>query len=112
MTCINKPTDNSLVLMNALETAMKYAMFAALSLFSLFASANDVVSPAASAAATGQVDQYDYTQDLDIAKVVRVTSASTSNACGPVKAKMEYVDSQGVTHHLEYTRLGEDCVSG
>jgi hypothetical protein len=90
---------------------MKYALFAALSMFSLLASAHDAVDTPKTASA--QTDQYDYTQDLDIAKVVRISnSASASNTCGPVKAQMEYLDSKGVTHKLEYTRLGEDCQNG
>ncbi|MFJ3485353.1 DUF2790 domain-containing protein [Pseudomonas sp. NPDC090202] len=90
---------------------MKYALFAALSMFSLFASANDTSSPASSASA--QSNQYDYTQDLDIAKVVRISNTGTSgNACEPLKAQMEYVDSKGVTHKIEYTRFGDDCQNG
>lgn len=92
---------------------MKYALFAALSMVSLFATANDNVSSGASVTSAVQNDQYDYTQDLDIAKVVRISNASsTGNACGPVKAQMEYVDSKGVTHKLEYTRLGDTCENG
>jgi hypothetical protein len=90
---------------------MKYALFAALSMFSLFASAHDNVDHTSPVSA--QSDQYDYTQDLDIAKVVRISnSTNTSNACGPVKAQMEYVDSKGVPHKLEYTRLGDTCENG
>jgi hypothetical protein len=90
---------------------MKYALFAALSMFSLLASAND--SAGSTAAASAQNSQYDYTQDLDIAKVVRISNgANAGNACGPLKAQMEYVDSKGVTHKLEYTRLGDSCENG
>jgi phosphoribosylformylglycinamidine (FGAM) synthase PurS component len=90
---------------------MKYALFAALSMFSLFASAND--TPGQTAAAAAKDVQYDYSQDLDIAKVVRISNeSSANNACGPVKAQMEYVDSKGVSHKLEYTRLGDECDNG
>jgi hypothetical protein len=90
---------------------MKYALFAALSMFSLFASANDTPGQTATTATTDV--QYDYSQDLDIAKVVRISNASSAtNACGPVKAQMEYVDSKGVSHKLEYTRLGDECGNG
>jgi len=93
------------------EFVMKYVLFAALSMFSLFASANDNAADASSIAA--QNDEYDYTQDLDIAKVVRISNAnSTASECGPLKAQMEYVDSKGVSHKLEYTRLGDDCEKG
>jgi hypothetical protein len=90
---------------------MKYALFAALSMFSLFASANDTAGQTAAPAASDV--QYDYTQDLDIAKVVRISNASSvNNGCGPVKAQMEYLDSKGVSHKLEYTRLGDECDNG
>ena len=89
---------------------MKFPLFVALSLVSLFASANEPVTSAAPAATVEQSAQYDYSEDLDIAKVVRFTSASNpANPCAPVKAQMEYVDSKGVTHKLEYTRLGDAC---
>lgn len=89
---------------------MKFPLFVALSLVSLFASANEPVTSAAPAATVEQSAQYDYSEDLDIAKVVRVTSASNpANPCAPVKAQMEYVDSKGVAHKLEYTRLGDAC---
>jgi hypothetical protein len=92
---------------------MKFPLFVALSLASLFASANEPVTsaaPAATAATAAQSAQYDYSEDLDIAKVVRVTSASNpANPCAPVKAQMEYIDSNGVAHKLEYTRLGDAC---
>ncbi|MFK3798836.1 MULTISPECIES: DUF2790 domain-containing protein [unclassified Pseudomonas] len=89
---------------------MKYVLFAALSMFSLFASANDNThSPSAAV----QDTQYDYTHDLDIAKIIRISNANVaSSECGPLKAQMEYVDSKGVSHTLEYTRLGDDCEKG
>jgi hypothetical protein len=90
---------------------MKTFLFIALSFFSLFTFADDTVSHATAAAI--QDGQYDYTQDLDIAKVVRIITASNApGECGPVKAQIEYVDSKGVSHRLEYTRLGDDCQNG
>lgn len=89
---------------------MKYALFAALSLCSLFASANDTIAGPTNASAQGE--PYDYSQDLDIAKIVRISNASTATSdCKPQKAQMEYVDSKGISHKLEYTRLG-DCEKG
>jgi hypothetical protein len=89
---------------------MKIPLFVALSLVSLFASANEPVTSAAPAVTAEQSAQYDYSEDLDIAKVVRITNASNpANPCAPVKAQMEYVDRKGVTHKLEYTRLGDAC---
>jgi hypothetical protein len=96
---------------DTLERAMKTAVFAALSMFSLFASAQE--NPAAPAAQTTSEVAYDYSQDLDIAKVVRITTANNAaNECGPVTAHMEYVDSKGVSHKLQYTRVGDGCQSG
>ncbi len=90
---------------------MKYLIFAALSVLSLCASAGDNLQAAGSTAT--QEAQYDYAQDLDIAKVIRVSNAAnTDTECGPVKAQMEYVDSKGVTHKIEYTRLGNGCQNG
>jgi hypothetical protein len=90
---------------------MKYALFAALSIFSAFASANSTVN--ASDASVPTAVEYNYSQHLDIAKVVSMTSANdTATECGPVEAHMVYVDSKGVTHNLEYTRLGDGCQNG
>ncbi|HXR02647.1 MAG TPA: DUF2790 domain-containing protein [Pseudomonas sp.] len=90
---------------------MKTAVFAALSMISLFASAQE--KPVVSPAETASEAPYDYSQDLDIAKVVRITTANNAaNQCGPVTAHMEYVDSKGVSHKLQYTRLGGGCQSG
>lgn len=88
-----------------------FAMFAALSLFSVFASANDSVSN--NAVQIPPAVDYDYSQNLDIAQVIKVTSAE-SNTCGPVQAHMLYLDSKGVEHNLEYTRIsgGNSCQNG
>jgi hypothetical protein len=83
-----------------------YALFAALSLFSVFASANDQLNNQAPAA----VD-YNYSQNLDIAKVIQISS-DNPNACGPVQAQMLYLDSKGVEHNLHYTRIGDGCENG
>lgn len=83
-----------------------YALFAALSMFSIFASANDQLSQQPPAA----VD-YKYSQNLDVAKVIQISSDNDS-ACGPVKAHMLYLDSQGVEHNLQYTRIGDGCQNG
>ncbi len=90
---------------------MKYALFAALSIFSALASANDAIDPASESVPPAV--EYNYSQHLDIAKVVSMTTASNAaTECGPVEAHMIYVDSKGVTHNLEYTRLGDGCQNG
>ena len=55
---------------------MKTFLFIALSFFSLFTFADDTINRAAPAEV--QDGQYDYTQDLDIAKVVRISTASNA----------------------------------
>lgn len=89
---------------------MKYALFAALSIFSAFASANGTVNAPES---VPPAVEYNYSQHLDIAKVISISSASdASSACGPIEAHMVYMDSKGATHNLAYTRLGDGCQNG
>lgn len=89
---------------------MKFPLLVALSLFSACALANanaEVAEPLPPAV------EYDYSQHLDVARIISMTSASdTSTACGPVQAHMVYVDSKGVTHNMAYTRLGDGCQNG
>jgi len=74
------------------RTKMKYVAFAALSLFSVFASANELST--------------DH-KGLDVAKVVSVkTAQDPEKVDGLVKTQMTYVDSAGVSHNLEYTTQG------
>lgn len=88
----------------------KIAIFAALSMFSVFASAQGPVSKAPQ---VPPAVPYTYSQDLDIAKVIKVTSAE-GNSCGPVQANMLYLDSKGVEHNMKYTRIsaGNNCQNG
>ncbi len=84
---------------------MKYVLFAALSMFSIFASASETP-----AAAGTQSEVYNYSQNLDIAKVISISSVNPgASECGPELAHMVYVDSKGVRHDLQYTRMGENC---
>jgi len=90
---------------------MRYLLIAVLGLFSTFAVAQgQAPAPNVNATAPASV-AYDYSQDLDIAKVVRV-STDSSTECGPVKGHMVYLDSQGVRHELDYVRLGDACERG
>lgn len=90
----------------------QYLLFTVLSIFTVYASAADHTT----SSETGTVvktEKYNYGENLDIARVVRITNAAdTSTACGPVTAHMVYVDSKGVTHDLEYTRFGDGCQNG
>jgi len=89
---------------------MKYLAFAALSFFSVFASANELADNTAasnSARPLTQVEQYNRHKGLDVAKVSSVTTAQDPEKVdGLVKSSMVYVDSQGATHTLEYTTMG------
>lgn len=84
------------------------ALFAALSMFSIFASANDRIN---NDTQVPEAVDYTYSQNLDVAKVIQITS-DNANACGPVQAHMLYLDSKGVEHNLEYTRIGDGCQNG
>jgi hypothetical protein len=86
---------------------MKYLLVAGMSLFSLVAAAAEPASSSANPAAV----QYDYSQHLDIAKVVSI-KADDPDTCGTTNANMVYLDSKGVTHSLEYTRMGNGCQNG
>ncbi|NWC92962.1 MULTISPECIES: DUF2790 domain-containing protein [unclassified Pseudomonas] len=91
---------------------MRYLLIALLGLFSTLAFAQgETPAPTTGTAATAASETYDYSQDLDIAKVVRVSSES-STECGPVKGHMVYIDSHGVRHELDYMRLGDACQHG
>ncbi|MFK3974266.1 DUF2790 domain-containing protein [Pseudomonas sp. NPDC087358] len=86
---------------------MKYLAFAALSMVSVFASANDLSSTAASAQPSAQVEQYNRHKGLDVAKLISIkNSQDPEKVDGPVNSKMVYVDGSGVTHSLDYTIMG------
>lgn len=87
---------------------MNYVLFAALSVFSVVATAGDAHNNAEHNQRTPAAVKYNYSQTLDIAKVISLSSA-TSDECEPVQAHMIYLDSQGVRHNLEYLRLSESC---
>ncbi|WP_425916105.1 DUF2790 domain-containing protein [Pseudomonas sp. GWSMS-1] len=67
---------------------------------SLSAYAEEPVTPAPAVA-------YTYGMHLDIAKVIRMTSAA--DTCGPAPAEMTYRDSQGDVHVLQYRLYGTGC---
>lgn len=56
------------------------------------------------------VEQYTYSTHLDIAKVISMTPIS--KACKVVPARMDYVDSKGKEHVLEYRVMGNGCMDG
>nr|WP_314584872.1 DUF2790 domain-containing protein [uncultured Pseudomonas sp.] len=54
-------------------------------------------------------EDYEYSTDLDIARVRSVDDVS--NVCGIVPVKMRYDDSDGKTHILRYLMMGAGCGS-
>ena len=56
------------------------------------------------------VEQYSYSQHLDIAKVISMTEVP--NVCEVVPARMTYEDSQGQKDILEYRVMGSGCSNG
>ncbi len=56
------------------------------------------------------VEQYRYSQHLDIAKVISMSEIP--NVCEVVPARMTYEDSQGQKHILEYRVMGNGCSNG
>lgn len=56
------------------------------------------------------VEQYSYSQRLDIARVISMSEVP--NVCEVVPARMTYEDSQGQKHILEYRVMGNGCSNG
>jgi hypothetical protein len=56
------------------------------------------------------VEDYTYSTHLDIAKVVSMSSIP--DVCEVVPAKMEYEDSKGQRHILNYHVMGNGCSNG
>ncbi|MHA6164327.1 DUF2790 domain-containing protein [Pseudomonas sichuanensis] len=56
------------------------------------------------------VEQYSYSQHLDIARVISMSEVP--NVCEVVPARMTYEDSQGQKHILEYRLMGNGCSNG
>lgn len=56
------------------------------------------------------VEEYTYSSNLDIAKVVSMSEVP--NVCEVVPARMEYEDSKGQRHILKYTVMGNGCLNG
>jgi len=56
------------------------------------------------------VEDYTYSTHLDIAKVLSMSNVP--NVCEVVPVKMEYEDSQGQRHILNYHVMGNGCSNG
>lgn len=62
------------------------------------------------ASAQPAVEQYDYSTNLDIAKVISLSTIP--NVCEVVPATMTYEDHQGQRHTIEYRAMGDGCSQG
>ncbi|MDD1012839.1 DUF2790 domain-containing protein [Pseudomonas rubra] len=85
---------------------MKNLIALALVAVSSFAMADEMNT----AAAQPVVEQYDYSNNLDIAKVIRLSTIP--NVCEVVPATMTYEDHQGQRHTIEYRAMGDGCSNG
>lgn len=56
------------------------------------------------------VEDYTYSTHLDVAKVVSMSNIP--EVCEVVPAKMEYQDSKGQLHILNYHVMGNGCSNG
>ncbi len=56
------------------------------------------------------IEEYTYSSDLDIAKVISMSEIP--NVCEVVPARMEYEDSKGQRHVLQYSVMGNGCLNG
>ncbi|MDD0972817.1 DUF2790 domain-containing protein [Pseudomonas fontis] len=56
------------------------------------------------------VEQYDYSTNLDIAKVISLSTIP--NVCEVVPATMTYEDHQSQRHTIEYRAMGDGCKQG
>ncbi|ROL74857.1 DUF2790 domain-containing protein [Pseudomonas vranovensis] len=85
---------------------MKSLFALALVAVSSFALADEINT----AAAQPVVEQYDYSTNLDIAKVISLSTIP--NVCEVVPATMTYEDHQGQRHTIEYRAMGDGCSNG
>lgn len=54
--------------------------------------------------------QYDYSMNLDIKRVINLSTIP--NVCEVVPATMTYEDHQGQVHTIQYRAMGEGCQQG
>ncbi|MBI3908024.1 MAG: DUF2790 domain-containing protein [Pseudomonas fluorescens] len=87
---------------------MKALLVLALSSLCAIAMADEI--PTDIASQQTPVEEYTYSSDLDIAKVVSMSEIP--NVCEVVPARMEYEDSKGQRHILQYNVMGNGCLNG
>ncbi|MCY1545020.1 hypothetical protein D9M68_809370 [compost metagenome] len=76
-------------------------LFAALNIFAISAHAE----------ATAKPQTYTSGSHLDIQEVLSLAEDAGSS-CGVVNARMTYLDSQGQTQVLDYSKLADTCSDG
>lgn len=84
---------------------MKSLIVLALVGFSTIAAADEV-----QAVNNAAVEQYTYSMNLDIAKVIHMDSVP--DTCGVAPMHMTYEDHKGQRHTLEYSVMGNGCSNG
>lgn len=82
-------------------------IFLALTIASTVVSANEHAMASMDESPNVPVESYRYGMNLDIAKVLRVTSSSQGCSIGP--ATMTYLDHAGELHAIGYQSFGNDC---
>ncbi|WP_080925924.1 DUF2790 domain-containing protein [Pseudomonas chlororaphis] len=87
---------------------MKALLVLALSSLCATAMADEIPNDVASQQPA--VEEYSYSSHLDIAKVI--STSEVPNVCEVVPARMEYEDSQGQRHILQYRVMGNGCSNG
>ncbi|MEB0042999.1 MULTISPECIES: DUF2790 domain-containing protein [unclassified Pseudomonas] len=87
-------------------------MKASLLLLLMCASAASMADEKAAVTAQQQpaVEQYTYSMNLDVAKVISVSEVSSGCEAAPVR--MNYLDSAGKQHIVEYLMMGTGCSNG
>ncbi|MGL5997006.1 MAG: DUF2790 domain-containing protein [Pseudomonas proteolytica] len=89
---------------------MKALLVMALASLCAAAALADEIPTDVASQSTAVVEEYTYSTDLDIAKVVSMSSIP--NVCEVVPARMEYEDHQGQRHILNYKVMGNGCSNG
>ena len=89
---------------------MKALLVMALASLCATAALADEIPTDVASQSTAVVEEYTYSTDLDIAKVVSMSAIP--NVCEVVPARMEYEDHQGQRHILNYKVMGSGCSNG
>lgn len=86
---------------------MKASLLLLLACVSTVSMANDKHDEAAQQQPA--VENYNYSMKLDIAKVISVSDDQAACSQDPVPVRMNYLDSAGASHTLEYLTPGTGC---